>query len=86
MNGADRLANGTFKKGKKNGRKLGSKNRVPCQKTLNTLLDLITSDLVNEFPKLTTNQKIRILHSFARKYTDNDNVIELTDMKFKFDS
>ena len=86
MNGADRLANGTFKKGKKSGRKLGSKNKVPCQKTMNELLDTITIDLVENYHKLTTNQKIRILHSFARKYTDNDNVIELTDFKFKFDS
>lgn len=68
------------------GRPKGSKNRKPSVKELNQLLNMITSDLILNYDLLNTNEKIRILHSFARKYTDNDNVIELTDFKFKFDS
>jgi hypothetical protein len=66
------------------GRKKGTVNKVN-QKKMNELLDTITSDLVENYHKLTTNQKLRILHSFARKY-DNDSIIQLDNLRFEFNS
>jgi hypothetical protein len=63
---------------------LGTVNKVN-QKKMNELLDTITSDLVENYHKLTTNQKLRILHSFARKY-DNDSIIQLDNLRFEFNS
>ena len=53
------------------------------QKALNELLNLITEDLTKNYDSLTTNNKIRILHSFARKY-DNDSIIQLDNLRFEF--
>ena len=47
------------------GRPKGSKNQKPSVKELNQLLNMITSDLILNYDLLSTNEKIRILHSFA---------------------
>ena len=67
------------------GRPKGSKNQKPSVKELNQLLNMITSDLILNYDLLSTNEKIRILHSFARKY-DNDSIIQLDNLRFDFSS
>ena len=67
------------------GRPKGSKNQKPSVKELNQLLNMITSDLILNYDLLSTNEKIRILHSFARKY-DSDTTIHLDNLKFDFSS
>lgn len=58
------------KSGNPNGRPKGSKQRLPDRESLCDLLDTITSDLVNNYDRLTTAQKIRILSSFTALYQD----------------
>ena len=67
------------------GRPKGSKNRKPSVKELNQLLNMITSDMILNYDLLSTNEKIRILQSFARKY-DSDTTIQLDDLRFDFSS
>ena len=81
--GTGRSTNGKFTTGNR-GRKKGSKNKAPNLETLNELLNLITSDLVQNYPRLTMNQKIRILHSFAKKYDDNTTPISYDGFTFEF--
>jgi len=83
-NGLSKSNNGRFRIGNP-GRKKGSKNKAPNQEALNELLNLITEDLTKNYDSLTTNNKIRILHSFARKY-DNDSIIQLDNLRFEFNS
>ena len=67
------------------GRPKGSKNQKPSVKELNQLLNMITSDLILNYDLLSTNEKIRILYSFARKY-DSDTTIQLDNLRFDFSS
>lgn len=53
------------------GRPQGSKNRLPDRNELCDLLDMITADLVSNYDKLTTGQKIRIITSFSNLYQDS---------------
>lgn len=73
---------GQFKVGN-SGRPKGSKNRKPSVKELNQLLNMITSDLILNYDLLSTNEKIRILHAFAKRFEDN-SVIQLETVKFDF--
>jgi hypothetical protein len=84
MNGQDKSKDGRFKKGN-SGRKKGSKNAQPNQKAMNQLLNFITEDLTENYDTLTTNNKIRILQAFARKF-DNDSIIQLDNLRFEFNS
>jgi hypothetical protein len=56
--------------GNPNGRPKGSKQRLPDRELLCDLLDMITSDLVTNYERLTTSQKIRIMTSFTNLYHD----------------
>jgi hypothetical protein len=56
--------------GNPNGRPKGSKQRLPDRESLCDLLDMITSDLVTNYERLTTSQKIRIMTSFTNLYHD----------------
>jgi len=56
--------------GNPNGRPKGSKQRLPDRESLCDLLDMITSDLVTNYDRLTTSQKIRIMTSFTNLYHD----------------
>lgn len=56
--------------GNPNGRPPGSKGRLPDKETLCDLLDMITSDLINNYERLTTSQKIKIVTSFTNLYQD----------------
>jgi hypothetical protein len=57
--------------GNPNGRPKGSKQRLPDRDNLCELLDMITSDMVTNYDKLTTSQKIRIMTSFTPLYQDS---------------
>jgi len=65
------------------GRPKGSKNRKPSVKELNQLLNMITSDLILNYALLSTNEKIRILQAFSKRY-EEVQVIPLDGMKFEF--
>ena len=57
--------------GNPNGRPKGSKQRLPDRDNLCELLDMITSDMVTNYDKMTTSQKIRIMTSFTPLYQDS---------------
>lgn len=53
------------------GRPPGSKNKTPDRATLIQLLDEITKDLLTNYSKLKTSEKIRLLHAFNGLYQDS---------------
>lgn len=71
-----------FKKGNK-GRPFGAKNKNPDLQSLNKLLNHIVEDLTENYSSLSTNNKIRILKAFCKRYEDVQ-VISLDGMKFEF--
>ena len=71
-----------FKKGNA-GRPFGAKNKNPDLKSLNRLLNHIVEDLTENYSSLSTNNKIRILQAFSKRYEDVQ-VISLDGMKFEF--
>lgn len=56
--------------GNPNGRPKG-KSRLPDKEKLCDLLDMIVQDLNENFEKLSTNQRIRILTSYTALYQDS---------------
>lgn len=77
--------------GNPNGRPPGSKGRLPDKESLCDLLDMITSDLINNYDRLTTAQKIKIITSFTNLYQDStlnelrDALNNVTSGVIKFD-
>jgi hypothetical protein len=57
--------------GNPKGRPVGAKGLTPNKEQLVELLDLICSDLVNNYGTLRTSEKIRILHAFNGLYQDS---------------
>ena len=58
------------------GRPAGSKNKLPNNELVNTLINNIVDDLNNNYSKLTTNQKIKILNVLRHKliFEENTNI------------
>jgi hypothetical protein len=58
------------------GRPQGAKNKLPNNELVNSLINNIVEDLNNNYSKLTTNQKIKILNVLRHKliFEENTNV------------
>lgn len=58
------------------GRPIGSKNKLPNNELVNTLINNIVEDLNSNYSKLTTNQKIKILNVLRHKliFEENTNI------------
>jgi len=54
------------------GRKLGSKNKLPNNDLVVNLINVIITDLHDNYNKLTTNQKIKILNVVKHKLIIDD--------------
>lgn len=68
--------------GNPKGRPKGSKQRLPDRETLCDLLNTITEDLLHNYDRLTTSQKIKIVTSFTNLYQDS----ALTDLQSAIES
>jgi hypothetical protein len=60
----------------RSGRPRGSKNKLPNNELVNSLVNTIVEDLNSNYSKLTTNQKIKILNVLRHKliFEENTNV------------
>jgi hypothetical protein len=60
----------------RNGRPPGSKNKLPNNELVNSLVNTIVDDLNTNYAKLTTNQKIKILNVLRHKliFEENTNI------------
>jgi hypothetical protein len=56
------------------GRKVGSKNKLPNNDLVVNLINVIITDLHDNYNKLTTNQKIKILNVVKHKLIIDDTV------------
>ena len=58
------------------GRPIGSKNKLPNNELVNSLINNIVEDLNSNYSKLTTNQKIKILNVLRHKliFEENTNI------------
>jgi hypothetical protein len=54
------------------GRKIGSKNKLPNNDLVVNLINVIITDLHDNYNKLTTNQKIKILNVVKHKLIIDD--------------
>jgi hypothetical protein len=54
------------------GRKVGSKNKLPNNDLVVSLINVIITDLNDNYNKLTTNQKIKILNVVKHKLIIED--------------
>jgi hypothetical protein len=54
------------------GRKVGSKNKLPNNDLVVNLINVIITDLHDNYNKLTTNQKIKILNVVKHKLIIDD--------------
>jgi hypothetical protein len=54
------------------GRKVGSKNKLPNNDLVVSLINVIITDLHDNYNKLTTNQKIKILNVVKHKLIIDD--------------
>jgi hypothetical protein len=54
------------------GRKVGSKNKLPNNDLIVNLINVIITDLHDNYNKLTTNQKIKILNVVKHKLIIDD--------------
>ena len=61
------------------GRPIGSKNKLPNNELVNTLINNIVEDLNSNYSKLTTNQKIKILNVLRHKLIFEEN----TNLEFQ---
>lgn len=77
-----------FKRGNP-GRPMGSRNKIPKRQEVVKLLNLITSDLLLNYPELSTSDKIKILSTFARLYFTEEEqeqsarIFHLTTMEYE---
>jgi hypothetical protein len=60
----------------RSGRPRGSKNKLPNNELVNSLINTIVDDLNTNYAKLTTNQKIKILGVLRHKliFEENTNI------------
>jgi hypothetical protein len=60
----------------RSGRPRGSKNKLPNNELVNSLINTIVDDLNTNYAKLTTNQKIKILGVLRHKliFDENTNI------------
>jgi hypothetical protein len=60
----------------RSGRPRGSKNKLPNNELVNSLVNTIVEDLNSNYSKLTTNQKIKILNVLRHKliFEENTNI------------
>jgi hypothetical protein len=63
----------------RNGRPVGSKNKLPSNELVNSLVNTIVDDLNTNYAKLTTNQKIKILNVLRHKLIFEEN----TNLEFQ---
>ena len=61
------------------GRPKNSKNKLPNNELVNSLINTIVEDLHSNYAKLTTNQKIKILNVVRHKLILNEN----TNLEFQ---
>jgi hypothetical protein len=50
------------------GRPPGAKNKLPNNEVVNELINTIVNDLLTNYAKLTTNQKIKILNELTANF------------------
>jgi hypothetical protein len=55
------------------GRPQGAKNKLPNNEAVNDLINTIVNDLLTNYAKLTTNQKIKILNVVRHKLILEDS-------------
>jgi hypothetical protein len=55
------------------GRPLGAKNKLPNNEVVNELINTIVNDLLTNYARLTTNQKIKILNVVRHKLILEDS-------------
>jgi hypothetical protein len=63
----------------RSGRPRGSKNKLPNNELVNSLINTIVDDLNTNYSKLTTNQKIKILGVLRHKLIFEEN----TNLEFQ---
>jgi hypothetical protein len=63
----------------RSGRPRGSKNKLPNNELVNSLINTIVEDLNSNYSKLTTNQKIKILGVLRHKLIFEEN----TNLEFQ---
>jgi hypothetical protein len=63
----------------RSGRPRGSKNKLPNNELVNSLINTIVDDLNTNYAKLTTNQKIKILGVLRHKLIFEEN----TNLEFQ---